>query len=352
MSIHTVVTLFSRELITSAIKKELSRGGQVYYIHNRVEDIDSIAAMIQKWVPQARVVVSHGQLPGLALEKRMIDFIQQKYNVLVSTTIIENGIDIPLVNTLIVNRADRFGLAQLYQLRGRVGRSSRQAVAYFLVPSLAELTPLARERLKALKEFSALGSGFRLAAKDLEIRGSGNFLGSKQHGYMEAVGFDYYMFLLEKTIKRLKGETSEDIQSKVNLKIDIRIPDSYLPQVNLRLNLYKRISSAEELGEIEKIKEDVRDRYGPLPVNVSKLFCYGMVKFLSGRLKIKALDRVGRKVIFKFLPESSADLSQMTRLIEKHSGSITPQGVMSLQLSSQSSTEIMSETISILKELS
>ena len=352
LSIHTVVTPFSRELITSSIKKELVRGGQVYFIHNRVEDIDSMAAMIQNWVPQAKVVVSHGQLPGVTLEKRMIDFIQQKYNVLVSTTIIENGIDIPLVNTLIVNRADRFGLAQLYQLRGRVGRSSRQAVAYFLVPSLSELTPLARERLKALKEFSVLGSGFRLAAKDLEIRGSGNFLGSQQHGYMEAVGFDYYMYLLEKTIKRLKGEAVEDVQSKINLKIDIRIPDTYLPQVNLRLNLYKRISSVEELDEIEKIKEEVRDRYGPLPHSVNNLFGYGTIKFLAGKLKIKAIDRVGRKLVFKFFPESPANLSLMTRLLQKYSGNITPQGIMSLQLVGQGSTEVLRETISILKELS
>ena len=237
----------------------MARGGQVYFIHNRIEDIDTAAEMIQRWVSGARVVVVHGKMSGLALEKKMIDFIEKKYDVLVSTTIIENGIDIALVNTLIVNHADRFGLAQLYQLRGRVGRSSRQAVAYFLVPPYSELTPLSKERLKALQEFSQLGSGFRLAAKDLEIRGAGNFLGSQQHGCMEAVGFDYYMHLLEQTVKEQKGELPESVKSKINLNVNIRIPEDYLPQTNLRLNLYKRISSIKTIADVEKIRTEIKD---------------------------------------------------------------------------------------------
>jgi transcription-repair coupling factor (superfamily II helicase) len=193
LAIHTVVTPFSPRLIASAVKTELARRGQVYFIHNRIEDIDKVAMMIEKFVPQARVAVVHGKMPSKTLERKMIDFINQKFNVLASTTIIENGIDIPLVNTLIVDR---------------------QAVAYFLVPPFTELTNIAKERLKALQEFTELGSGFRLAAKDLEIRGAGNFLGSEQHGYMEAVGFDYYMHLLEKTIKELKGEAREEVKSE------------------------------------------------------------------------------------------------------------------------------------------
>jgi len=352
LAIHTVVTTFSRDLIISAVNKELDRGGQVYFIHNRIEDIDSMAAMLSKWIPKAKVVIAHGQMTGTFLEKRMIGFIQRKYNVLISTTIIENGIDIPLVNTLIVNRADRFGLAQLYQLRGRVGRSSRQAAAYFLVPSLAGLIPLARERLIALQEFSELGSGFRLAAKDLEIRGAGNFLGSQQHGLMEAVGFDYYMHLLDKAVKKLKGDEEADIKCELNLKTDIRIPDVYLPQVNLRLNLYKRISSVEGLDEIEHIKNEVNDRYGPLPAAVRNLFLYGYARFLAQKLKIKAIDRIGRKLVFKFLAESSADLTGLTGLLKKYSGSITPEGVLSLKLAAQGDEHIMNETVFILKELS
>lgn len=352
LAIHTVVTPFSQNLITSAIKKELTRGGQVYFVHNRVEDIDSIAQMIKKWVNEADITVIHGKMPGMTLERRMIDFIQRNYNVLVTTTIIENGIDIPLVNTLIVNRADRFGLAQLYQLRGRVGRSSRQAVAYLLVPPFVDLTIQSKARLKALQEFSELGSGFRLAAKDLEIRGAGNFLGSQQHGYMEAVGFDYYMHLLEQTIKRLKGESVEEVKSEINLRVNIRIPDDYLPQTNLRLNLYKRISSIDKLDDIHRIQKEVEDRYGPLPQSVKNLLCYGVVKFLAQRIKIKSIDRIDKKIVFKFFPGSPADLKHMPGILERFCGSITPQGVMHINLPSGDEPDILSETIFVLKQLS
>lgn len=352
LSIHTVVAPFGRKLIASAIKMELARKGQVYYIHNRIDDIETVASMIERLVPQARVAVIHGQMSSFLLEKRMIDFINREFNVLVSTTIIENGIDIPLVNTLIVDRADQFGLAQLYQLRGRVGRSSRQAVSYFLVPPFLELAPLAKERLKALQEFSELGSGFRLAAKDLEIRGAGHFLGAKQHGYMEAVGFDYYMHLLEQTVKEMKGDRSEETKSEINLRVDIRIPEDYLPQINLRLNLYKRISSIESVDEIEKIRGEIEDRFGLLPSSAQNLLRYGIIKYLAQKIGTQSIDRVKRKIIFKFYPKPAADLTRLTALLEKHSGSITPQGVMSFSLSGDEEDEIMDETISILKELS
>jgi transcription-repair coupling factor (superfamily II helicase) len=352
LAIHTVVTPFSRKLISSAIKKELAREGQVYFIHNRVEDIETVAQMIATWVKEAKIAVVHGKMSGHTLEKRMIDFIEKKYDVLVSTTIIENGIDIPLVNTLIVNRADRFGLAQLYQLRGRVGRSSRQAVAYFLVPPFSELTPLSKQRLKALQEFSQLGSGFRLAAKDLEIRGAGDFLGSKQHGCMEAVGFDYYMQLLEQSIKELKGEKADDVKTEIDLKVNIRIPDDYLPQTNLRLNLYKRISSVEALEDLENIGKEIVDRFGPLPQPVHNLMRYGVIKFLSQKIRIKAIDRIEKKILFTFLPTTTVDVARLTDLLEKHGGSITPEGLMTIKVSSSDSTSIMNETISFLKELS
>jgi len=351
LAIHTAVTSFSRKLITSGIRKELARGGQVYFIHNRIENIDSFAQKIEKWVPEAKVAVIHGQMSGLTLEKRMIDFIHMKHNVLVSTTIIENGIDIPLVNTLFVNRADKFGLAQLYQLRGRVGRSSRQAVAYFLVPPFTDLTLLAKERLKALKEFSELGSGFRLAARDLEIRGAGNFLGSQQHGYMEAVGFEYYLHLLEQTVKRLKGDGDENVQSEINLKINIQIPEEYLPQMNMRLILYKRISSVECLEELDRIREEVKDRFGNLPESVENLLRYGAVKFLSLKLEIKSIERVGHKIIFKFFPSFSTDLNRLTEFMNNRSGAITPQGILSLEIRAENETAFMNETITVLKEL-
>ena len=351
LAVHTVVTAFNAKLAASAIKHELSRGGQVYYIHNRIEDIDQTAYKIQTWVPQARPVVIHGSMTAPQLEKRMMDFIDRRHNVLVSTTIIENGIDIPLVNTLIVDRADRYGLSQLYQLRGRVGRSSRQAYAYFLVPPFSDLTPLARKRLKALQEFSELGSGFRLAAKDLEIRGAGNLLGSQQHGYMEAVGFDYFMHLLDQTIQELKGERLEEVKTEINLKVDIRIPESYLPQINLRLNLYKRISSIEDLEESEKIGREIEDRFGPLPPGIRNLLLYGNIKLLAQKLKVRTLDRIGGKLILKFYPASPADLKRMTGLIKKRGGSITPQGVLTLNLADRTDSQVVHETILILKEL-
>jgi transcription-repair coupling factor (superfamily II helicase) len=352
LSIHTIVTPFSQKLIASAIHKELARGGQVYFIHNRVEDIDDMALHIESWIKEAKVAVVHGKMSGLALEKKMIDFISQEYNVLVSTTIIENGIDIPLVNTLIVNRADRFGLAQLYQLRGRVGRSSRQAIAFFLTPPFMELTGLSKERLKALQEFSELGSGFRLAAKDLEIRGAGNFLGSQQHGYMEAVGFDYYMHLLDQTVKELKGELPERVKSEINLKVDIRIPEDYLPQTNLRLNLYKRVSSAERIEDIEIIRKEIQDRFGPLPLGVNNLLRYGLIKFLAQKSRIKTIDRIGQKLVLQFLQTTEVDLSRMTAILEKYKGAVTPQGVMNIYLPSEGDLEAIDETICILKELS
>jgi len=351
LAINTIVTLFSRELISSAVQKELDREGQVYFVHNRVQDIDSMAEMIRKWVPRARVVTVHGQMKGKKLEKRMLDFVQGKHNVLISTTIIENGIDIPRVNTLIVNQADRFGLAQLYQLRGRVGRSSRQAFAYLLVPPFSDLTHKAKQRLNAIQEFADLGSGFRLAAKDLEIRGSGNFLGDEQHGFMEAVGFEYYMHLLDQTVRKLKGEHTELAKSRIELKIDIRIPDEYIPQANLRMDLYKRVSSIEDLKELDSLKDEVRDRYGAFPQSVENLFHYGEIKYLSQKLGIKAIDRMRNKLVFKFFPDSTADVTRLTKLVEEYSGSVTPQGIMTLRLDSKKETEILCETICILKEL-
>jgi transcription-repair coupling factor (superfamily II helicase) len=191
-----------------------------------------------------------------------------------------------------------------------------------------------------------------LAAKDLEIRGAGNFLGSEQHGYMEAVGFNYYMNLLEKTISELKGEEQEEVKSEINMKLDMRIPEKYLPQINLRLNLYKRVSSVDSLEELSRIGEEIKDRYGPLPPGVMNLLRYGVIKFLAQNIKIQGIDRIGRKIVFKFLPSSTADIARMQAMFERYHGSITPQGVMSIELASDGETQVLDETISILKELS
>ncbi|MDW7760223.1 MAG: transcription-repair coupling factor [Acidobacteriota bacterium] len=352
LAVHTVVTPFNTDLVASAIRHELGRGGQVYYLHNRVEDIDKAAALMLRLVPQARVSVVHGRMAGAQLEKRMMDFVEGRSDILVSTTIIENGIDIPLVNTLIVDRADLFGLAQLYQLRGRVGRSARQAFAYFLVPAAHELTPAARERLTALKEFSELGSGFRLAARDLEIRGAGHLLGHRQHGVLEAVGFDYFMQLLDRSVRELKGETVEDVKCVINLRVDIRVPEDYLPQVNLRLNLYKRLSSIEDPDEVDRIRSEIADRFGEPPETVECLLRFGAVKLLSRQILAESVDRNGDRILIKLSPSTPVELTRLSGILKARSGSFSPQGVMSLRIRVHSDREILDETIRILKELS
>ena len=247
MAIQTVVAKFDEKIVRSAVEVELERGGQVYFVHNRVESIYEIAARIQELVPAARVAVGHGQMGENELEKVMLAFMRHEYDVLVATTIIENGLDIPLANTILINRADRHGLSELYQLRGRVGRSNRRAYAYLLIPPENELTEIARRRLAALKEFSDLGAGFKIAALDLELRGAGNMLGGEQSGHIEAVGFELYTSMLEAAVKEMKGESSEERPAtQLNLGIALRIDESYVPEENQRLRLYKKIAGADQ----------------------------------------------------------------------------------------------------------
>ena len=253
LSIQTNVVKFDQEVMRRAIGNEIERGGQVYFVHNRVESIYSMADLLHRLVPQARIGVGHGQMSEDALEKVMVDFVAHKYDVLLATTIIENGLDIPNANTMIINRADRYGLSQLYQLRGRVGRSDRRAYAYLLIPPEDNLSPVAKKRLAAIREFSDLGSGFRVAALDLEIRGAGNLLGGEQSGQIEAVGFDMYMKLLEQTIKELKGEEIEDeIRANVNLRVDLRIDETYIPDMNQRLTIYRRMAGRPDRGRARR----------------------------------------------------------------------------------------------------
>ena len=215
-------------------------------MHNRVETIWEIAAKLQELVPKARIIVGHGQMSEGELEKVMLKFMHHEADILVATTIIENGLDIPLCNTILINRADRLGLSELYQLRGRVGRSDRRAYAYLLLPAEIELTPIARRRLAALKEFSDLGAGFKIAALDLELRGAGNLLGGEQSGHIEAVGFELYTQMLDRAVREMKGEVPEDeVETQLNLGLNIRIPADYIPEENQRLRMYKRVAGVE-----------------------------------------------------------------------------------------------------------
>ncbi|HJZ11380.1 MAG TPA: TRCF domain-containing protein, partial [Acidobacteriota bacterium] len=246
-------------------------------------------------------------------------------------TIIENGIDIPLVNTLIVNRADRFGLSQLYQLRGRVGRSHRRAYAYFLIPSEKDLTPIARKRLAALREFTELGSGFRLAALDLEIRGAGNLLGGEQHGHIAALGFELYCRLLEQAVKEIQGEeVPSEFSTSINLALDIRIPEEYIPNMNQRLNLYKRIAGAESEEYLNLMREEMIDRFGAVPESVDHLLEYGRIKLKAERLKIKAIDRAEGSLYFQLTENGVANPESILQFLRTHRGSaLSPAGVLS-----------------------
>jgi transcription-repair coupling factor (superfamily II helicase) len=331
LAIQTNIVKSSEDIVEAAIRAELKRSGQVYFVHNRVETIDSIAAMVRRLIPEARVAIVHGQMVESEIEKIMMQFINHEYDVLVSTTIIENGIDIPLVNTLIVNRADRYGLSQLYQLRGRVGRSHRRAYAYFLIPSEKDLTPIARRRLAALREFTELGSGFRLAALDLEIRGAGNLLGSEQHGHIAALGFELYCRMLEQTVKELQGEEAPaEFATAVNLNIDIKIPEEYIPNMNQRLNLYKRIASVQSEESLQRLREEMTDRFGTIPEQVENLLEYGRVKLKAEKLKIRSIDRSDGSLFFQLTQNGNIPPENIFKMIHRYKGAaISPAGVLS-----------------------
>jgi len=247
----------------------------------------------------------------------MVDFVAHKFDVLLATTIVENGLDIPNANTIVINRADRYGLAQLYQLRGRVGRSDRRAYAYLLIPPEQALSPIARRRLAAIREFSDLGSGFRIAALDLEIRGAGNLLGGEQSGHIEAVGFDMYTKLLEETIREIKGEDLEDDRrATVNLHLDLRIADSYIADMNQRLTVYRKFASSRTADEIEAYLTELRDRYGPPPAAVANLAQYARVRLLADRIGVESLNREGFAIVIKFRMDAKLDPAWLLRLVQ------------------------------------
>ena len=282
---------FSTDVIAAAIRQELARDGQVFFVHNRVESIHALASMVQRLVPEARVTVAHGQMPETHLERAMLAFVEGRTDVLVATTIVENGLDIPRANTILINRADRYGLAQLYQLRGRVGRADRRAYAYLLVPPGTVLSEIARKRLAAIREFSDLGAGFRIAALDLELRGAGNLLGGQQSGHIQAVGLDLYVKLLEQTILELKGEAPKEApRAALNLGLEMRIPAPYVPEVHQRLSLYKRVSQVRREDELDSLREELRDRYGPCPLEVEGLLRYAGERLSAEGLGITQVD--------------------------------------------------------------
>ena len=334
LAIQTNVITFDESVIARAIRTELERGGQVYFVHDRVESISSIAGLLRRLVPEARIGVAHGQSSEAALERCMVDFIRHKCDILLATTIIENGLDIPNANTIVINHAERYGLAQLYQLRGRVGRSNRRAYAHLVVPPTPLLSAIARKRLAAIKEFSDLGSGFRVAALDLEIRGAGNLLGAEQSGHINAVGFDMYIKLLEQTVNELKGqEIQERARAVINLKVDLRIEEKYISDTNQRLSLYRRVAAARSESDLDQILEEMGDRYGPMPSSLLSLVEYGRIRLVADKLGVEALDREGHSLVLKFGPESRIDPASLIRFAQKNSGvTLTPPAVLRINL--------------------
>jgi len=355
MAIQTVVAKFDEKLIRSAIEVELERGGQTYFVHNRVETIYEIASKIQELVPAARVAVGHGQMSENELEKVMLSFMHHEHDVLVATTIIENGLDIPLANTIIVNRADRHGLSELYQLRGRVGRSNRRAYAYLMIPPEQELTEVARRRLAALKEFSDLGAGFKIAALDLELRGAGNLLGGEQSGHIEAVGFEMYTSMLEEAVSKLKGEERVERPSvQISLGIALRIDESYIAEENQRLRMYKRIAGIDSDRALDEVRAELEDRYGPLPVSVEHLLQAARLRIECERVGVAQVDRKRDQLHIRFTETAAVDPGRLMKLVSrnaKRGAQFTPQGVLKFPLTATKPEEVLVEVRALLEEL-
>ncbi len=409
LAIQTVVASWSEDLVRQALETELQRGGQVFYIHNRVSSIWETAARLQELAPAARIAVAHGQLDGgkhggraaaarrlapasltsrggdhdsprqasedlphptsgrarpgrppaseAELERVMLRFIRHQADILVSTSIVENGLDIPLANTILIERADMFGLSELYQLRGRVGRSNRRAYAYLLAPLLNELSPLARKRLAAMREFSDLGAGFKIAALDLELRGAGNLLGAEQSGHIEAVGFDLYLRMLEQTVRERRGETpaeSEETPVQIQLGVEIGIPESYIAGETQRLRMYKRIAEADSDAAREDVERELADRFGSPPAPVHHLLAYAAIKAECLRLGIRVLERRREQLVLQFKSEAGAELDRrrLADLVARTKGAqLSPQGVLKLPFRGESAESVLKTVRTLLTRL-
>jgi transcription-repair coupling factor (superfamily II helicase) len=301
LAIRTYVTRFADDTIREAVVRELKRGGQVFFVHNRVQSIDAMRSYLAKLVPEAKIGVGHGQMSTAELEKVMLAFLDHDTNLLLCTTIIESGLDFPAANTILINRADRLGLAQLYQLRGRVGRSKARAYAYLLVPGEQILVRDAQKRLEALQELSELGSGFKLAARDLEIRGAGSLLGTSQSGHIAAVGFDLYMQLMEEAVAELSGKAYEpEIDPEVTLPLEAFLPPDFVPDENQRLLLYKRLAQAADDAALGELQDELADRFGPLPPAAERLVEAMGLKLLLKQARATSYRATDREAVISF----------------------------------------------------
>jgi transcription-repair coupling factor (superfamily II helicase) len=354
LAIKTFVARFNDELIREAALRELRRGGQIFFVHNRVQSIGVMAEHLQRVVPEARIAVAHGQMEERELERVMLGFMHGESNLLLCTTIIESGLDIPSANTLIINRADMLGLAQLYQLRGRVGRSRQRAYAYFLIPEKGAIPADARERLKILQDIDELGAGFRIATHDLEIRGAGDLLGGRQSGNIAAVGFELYTELLEETISRMKGEEFvERVEPELKLRIPAFIPENYIGNANQRLVIYKKLTQADCDADIEAVMEELVDRYGKLPLAAEYLLEVMRLRLqLKARL-IREIEFDGRRLLFTFQQKTPVSPDTIITLISRHPKKykFTPDYRLTIELADTSFEGVLGEARNLLNLL-
>jgi transcription-repair coupling factor (superfamily II helicase) len=321
--IQTYVVEYNDQLVRDAILREIHRGGQIYFVHNRVETIQKISSYVSSLVPEARVATAHGQMGERELEKVIVDFMKNEYDVLVSTTIIETGMDIQNVNTMIINDADKMGLSQLYQLRGRVGRTNKIAYCYLTYRKDKILTEVAEKRLKAIKDFTELGSGFKIALKDLEIRGAGNMMGSSQHGQMASIGYDLYCRMLEDTIKLIKGEIEkEPVETSIEMKIDAFIPETYIEDEVQKIEIYKKIASISSYEDMTDIIEELVDRFSDIPYSVTNLMDIAYIRSLGKKLEIEEIKETGDELILKFDSVESINEKLFKSVIDKYSKQI------------------------------
>ncbi|OHB25339.1 MAG: transcription-repair coupling factor [Desulfuromonadaceae bacterium GWC2_58_13] len=343
LAVRTYVTRFDDDLIREAILRELRRGGQVFFVHNRVQNIGAMAEFLRTLVPEASIAVGHGQMGEKALEQVMVDFIEGKTQVLVCSTIIENGIDIPRANTIIINRADCFGLSQLYQLRGRVGRSNHRAYAYLLIPGEGTLTREARERLRVLQDLTELGAGFRVASHDLELRGAGDLLGARQAGQIAAIGFEMYAELLEETIHELQGlERDQKVDPEVRLGLSAFLPEKYLPDPNQRLVFYKQLAAAEAADELYDAADELRDRYGELPESAELLIEVMKLRVLMKQLKVELAEYDGRQLLFSFHATTPVPPERILKLMEQPGKyRFSPDYRLSVQIGKMPAVEVL-----------
>jgi transcription-repair coupling factor (superfamily II helicase) len=321
LPVETFVRRFNKGDIKEALERELARGGQVFFVHNRIQSLPSMVRFIQELVPEARIVMAHGQMKERELEATMVRFVTGQADVLVSTAIVESGLDIPASNTIIVNRADRFGLAQLYQLRGRVGRERQQAYAYLLVPADGRVDEQAQRRLRVLQELTELGSGFKLALRDLEIRGAGNLLGPEQHGHIAAVGYDLYSKLLAEAVRELHGEaTAPAVEPVISVAVEGLLPEEYVPEVNQRLALYKRLAAAESEAAVSELRAELADRFGPLPMVARQLLDTVRIRVAARALAVEKVEVGEGKALITFAPSTPLDPQRLVQTVQRSRG--------------------------------